>query len=276
MKRIIISAMTALAAVSCVIDDGDGNERRTGQNLLAYSETVFSDLVIAPTEYLNYLLVLDEFLQLTEDEKGSPEWATFKSELEIIKETCVRVPEKGFIVNTAGKSIRTPGNSWSIIRYGNFIQSWESGNYYNWVGPDSDRSDGERMLLLTCTAADRYEITDEKGGREFMQLSYEAIPSPEGGYDFSCSGSGKTEETPKGMSSRFELSDFYYQRYRITADGTGHSSVTISYSTEVVEFRLDTYHHGRALDWCEFKKTRDGIMEIGSNLGYRVSDLFYE
>ncbi len=266
----------ALACISCVIDDSYESSGRNGRNLLMYSENLMNAFVKMPTEELSYLLVLDEFLKLNTEQQSSPEWASFKSGIEFTGNNTMYISSRGIAVNTGGASLKTPGNHWMVISNSTYVHSWSSGDYYNWVGENADNSGQVSYKRISCTEEDCYEITDENGGKESMYLQIEATESSVGGYDFSCSASGSSKENSKGLSSSYEVSDFRYIRQRITEDGTGHSTVIFSYSIDSFKMRVDTYHKGQALDWCELKRTQEGITTVSSNLGYDAYRPYYE
>ncbi len=266
MKKYIILAIMALSTTACVIDDGEGNSGRTGYRLMQYSGNMLNKFVNVPTEDLIFLLTLDEFISLGEEEQNSSEWEKFRAGIEHYSNTQLRIQSKGLKVDTRGVSLRTPGSWWIITIYDDYRHSNNSGYDYYRYDQYSTAEGHSEYKRITCTAPDKYEIIDEKGGREMMLLSIEAIPSTYGGYDYSCTGSGMIAENEKGLSSRYELSEFYYKRYSFAEDGTGNSSTTVTYETESLNFRVDTYYKGKALDWCGLTVENHGEVQYSGNL----------
>ncbi len=266
MKKYIILAVMALSATACVIDDGVDNSGRTGYGLMQYSGNMFNKFVKAPAEDLIFLLTLDEFISLDEEEQGNEGWANFRAEIEHYSNTLLKIPSKGMKVDTRGVSLRTPGSWWAITIYDEYLHSKDSGYDYYWNYQYSSTPGHGEIMRITCTAADRYEIIDDKGGRETMFLSVETVPSAYGGYDYSCSGSGMIAENENGLSAEYELSEFYYKKYSFTADGTGNSSTIVSYEIETLDFRMDTYLDGEALDWCGLTVENHGAVQYSGNL----------
>ncbi len=252
MKRIIILACLALTAASCIIDDGKGNNYRTSANLLNHSDKLLQERLIATTKHLNYLLVLNEYLGLTEQEQSSAGWAEFKDNISSREGNILTIHSQGIVVDTKGTDLATPGNFWTISN----LSSASNYGGYVWAGENSDTY----ALKITCTASDKYEFTDLRGGEEIMKISMEAIPSSVGGYDFSGNGKGKTKVTRNGFHSSYEVSDFYYKRHRTAEDGTGNSAVSISYTIESVSFDVHIYQSEEELDWCKIIKEPNGAM----------------
>ncbi len=273
MKRAIILAFMALTTVSCVIDDGMGNNSRTGYNLLDYSENILKKFVKIPVEDVAFMLTLDEFMQLDEEQQNSPEWAGFKGGIEHYSNTLLRIPSKGITVDTRGVSLRTPGKWWRITITDDYRHSTNSGYDYYWFDQFSTAPGHSGEMRLTCTSTDKYELIDEKVGKDIMQLSIEVVPSVYGGYDFSCMGSGRMAENENGLSSEYEVQEYYYKRYSFTEDGTENSSHIVLYQTEALVFRVDTYHKGEALDWCELNIENHGQMTYSGNL--ELNNRFY-
>ncbi len=266
MKKYIILAIMALSATACVIDDGVDNSGRTGYRLMQYSVNMFNKFAKVPADDLIFMLTLDEFISLNEDEQNSDGWAKFRAEIEHYSNTLLKVPSKGMKIDTRGVSLRTPGSWWTITIYDGYRHSVNSGSDYYWNDRYPDAEEYGDVIRITCTAPDRYEIIDEKGGRETMLLTVEAVPSAYGSYDLSCSGSGSTARNKNGISAGYELSEFYFKRYSFSDDGTGNSSTTVTYEIETLDFRVDTYLDGEALDWCGLTVENHGGIQYSGNL----------
>ncbi len=268
MKRTIILAIAVLAAASCTIDPYSyyvNDNNRTGNKLAKYSGEILDKFGIVPVEDIIYMLTLDEFLKLTEEEQNQPQWANFKSNLEHYTDTYLRIPSKGISVDTRGLSLTEPGNSWTMEIFDQYSYLGYSGYHQNMLGYFSDIPGHSNIRRISCTAENEYEIYDEKG-KESMNISLEAIPSPHGGYDFTGSGSGNILANKRGLSAEYSLQEIYYRKYRYDEDGTGNSSVTVDYNVESLLLKVYTYHNGQSLDWCEVSKKADGPMEYRSNL----------
>ncbi len=270
--------MMAAAAVSCTIDPygyDNGTNHRTGNNLIEYSEDILNRFGTALTEDLIYLLTLDEFLKLTPEEQNQIQWSEFKSKIEHYTDTYLRIPSRGIVIATRGLSLTEPGNSWTmeIIDFYSYNESGSDTRFS--IGYYGEVLGHSKIRRITCTEENRYEIIDEKG-KDIMSLELEAIPSPYGGYDFTGSGSGKITGNEKGLSAEYSLFELYYRKHRTDSDGTGNSSVTVTYSPESLNLRVYTYHDGEALDWCELVKTADSEIEYRSNLEYIEDRYYYE
>ncbi len=268
MKRIILLAVTAVATASCIVDPYDykNENTRNGNTLLEYSEDVLEKFGVSQICALNYLLTLDEFLKLSPEEQNKHEWANFRSGIEHYTETYFRIPSRGIKVDTKGLSLREPETSWMMEVIGDYSFSSHNRDYRNWVGNFSSIPGHCEFLRVTCISENKYEIIDDKGGREIMVLSLEAITSEHGGYDFSATGSGKILANKRGLSASYSIPEIYYRKYRVDEDGTGSSSVTVCYTIESLSFRVDTYYKDEQLDWCEITKAADEDMEYSSNL----------
>ncbi len=275
MKRIILLALTLLAATSCVLDSYENKSNRNGRNLKNYADNIFGSFVEVPVNDLIFMLVLDEFLQLPEEEKNAPEWEVFRSRLEQNSATKITVPSKGIAIDTKGTGIKTPGSYWLIEITDVYNHSYDYRyGYYYWYESDHIAPGHSKIQRITCTAENQYHITDDKGGSEIMNLVLTAVPSQYGGFDFSGTGSGIIAENDNSLSATYEFQNFYYKRYRQTDDGTGNSSVTVSYSTESLEFRLDTYHKGLALDWYMLNISPGEEIKYDSNLPYDSQNIY--
>ncbi len=275
MKRIILLALTLLAATSCVIDSYDNRSDRNGRNLKNYGDNIFGTFVEVPANDLIFMLVLDEFIQLPEEDRNMPEWETFRSRLEHNSATMITVPSMGIRIDTKGVSLRTPGNSWMMEVTDEYTHSYNHRYGYYWFDESATVPGHSGTRLITCTDENRYEIIDGKSGSEMMNISLAAVPSQYGGFDFTGTGSGMISENKNGISSTYEVKNFYYKRYRRAEDGTGNSSVTVSYSTESIEFRLDTYHKGQPLDWYMLNISPGEQIKFDTNLPYD-SPVIYE
>ncbi len=277
MKKIIIIAIMAAVAVSCNINmyGPESRNNRNGYALAKYSEEILDKFAVSQTDNLIYLMALDEFLKLSPEEQSKPQWAEFKSKIEHYSETAFRITSKGIRLDTKGLSLTEPGTSWLI----EVIDDWNfcgiDGSYNYWLGNFGNIPGHSNYIRISCTAENKYEITDGEGGKEVMLLEIEAIPSQHGGYDFSATGSGKILANKRELSAAYKLSDLYYRKHRSDVDGTGNSSVTVSYEIEALNLRLETFHKGLALDWCEiFKSSEDDGPEYSSNLEFNEEDYY--
>ncbi len=279
MKKILTFILTAFAAASCCsiypYEDVESNNRN-GRKLVRYSEEILDRFCTAQADALNYMLTLNEFLKLSEEEKNDIRWEGFRSEIEHYSETYFRISPRGIKLETKGLSLTDPGTSWIMEIIDEYYFMGDSQDYYDWSYDRFQNFPGHsNFIRISCTARDRYEITDEKG-KEIMIVSLEAIPSKFGGYDFSGSGSGSVIPNRRELSATYSISDFYYRRHRIDSDGTGNAAVAISYNVESANVRLDTFHHGKPLDWCEIIMTKDKETEYRSNLEIRDEPLYRE
>ncbi len=267
MKRSIIIAIIATAATSCTISSFYETDRnnRDSRNIIEYSKEVLDKFGIGQTSNLIYLQTLDQYLKLTQEEQNQPEWANFKSKIEHYTDTYLRIPSRGIIVDTRGLSFTEPGTSWTMEITDDYDFMGYEGYHHSLLGSFGRIPGHSGIFRITCTGENTYEIIDEAGGKDIMFLSIEAIPSPYGGCDFTGSGSGRILENKRGLSATYTISEIYYRKHRIDEDGTGNSSVTVTYDTESLQFRLDTYHNGQELDWCELTK------KTGSSLEYKTS-----
>ncbi len=271
MKRIILLGLIAAAAVSCDVNSGDSFSHRTGNNLIGYTKNIYDKFVECPTEDLIYLLTLNEFIQLSPEEQNRTEWANFKSTIEHYSETYMRIGSKGITVETGGLPLTEPGNSWIVTVISSGKDNESSGWDEYWYDGYSTAYGHGDTKLITCAAKDEYEIIDMKGGKEPMYLHLAATPSEYGGYDFSGNGSGQFAANDRGVSSRYELNEFYFKKYKTYQDGTGNSTVTMKYLSETFHIRVDTYHNGKELDWCELYKNPE---KIGYDTNLEISNSF--
>ncbi len=232
----IILGLLALAAVSCDINSYENRSHRNGIELVRYSERVLSEFVARPAGDLDFLLVLNKFQNLSPEEQNELVWDDFRSMVEHYTDTYMRIPSMGMTVDTRGVSISVPGNYWMV----NVTDRYR--DYYDALGHGTEKR-------VTCIGEDEYEIMDVKGGKDAMILSFRARPAGFVSYELSGSGSGGFAENEKGLSSKFVLNDFVYK------DGV-----------TAVHIRVETFHKGSGLDWCEIRKKKDGVMEYESNL----------
>ncbi len=270
MKRIIILTFIALSSVSCVIDNGESNNWRTNERLLKYSENLLNTSVITPVKQLNYLLVLDTYLKLTEEEQNGADWEEFRGQIEQVKENILRIADRNLIVDTKGVQLTVPGNFWTIS---NISQSHYQGGYI-WAGEESGTWLNSKKIH--CTETDKYEITYTEKVEENIRLNIEAIQSSTGGYDFSVNGNGKTKETEDGIHSEYEVFDFYYERHRKAEDGTGNSAVSISYSIESFKFDVHIFKNAEELDWCKLSKEESGLMTYDCSIAPEPDRFYFE
>ncbi len=276
--RTTIVALTALAVSACytITPNGYENEsNRNANNLIKYTEEILDQYGTHLADDLIFMLTLDEYMKLTPEEQADIRWANFRSNLEHYTESYMNVPSKGLKIDTRGESLTEEGTSWIYE-----VASYYSYAGYNGYNPrileDGDEVPGHsNFRRITCIAENQYEIIDEKG-KDIMYLTLEAIPSPYGGYDFTGSGSGKILANNRGLSADYSILELYYRKYRVDEDGTGSSSVTVSYEAESLDIRVYTYHNGEALDWCELIKTADSEIEYRGNLEYIEDRLYYE
>ncbi len=239
----------ALAAVSCEISTQTTN--RTGNNLLEYTMNIYDKFAKCPAEDLSLLLTLDEYMKLPEEEQNKPEWDNFRSKLEHYSDTYMKIRSKGITVDTRGVSLRETGSYWLITVINQSKDSESSGYDKYWFDQYSTAPGHGEVKQVTCTGKDQYEIIDVKGGKDAMFLSLTALPSQYGGYDFTGNGSGQIARNEKGISSKYVLDQFIYNKVISTEEGTGGTTVTTRYQTSEFHIRLDTYNNGNALDWCE-------------------------
>ncbi len=273
MRTTILVAFAALAVSACSINPYgyNGHNDRNANNLIRYSEDVLDLFGTHIADDLIYMLTLDEFIKLTPEEQADIKWEGFRSKLEHYTDSYIHVPSKGLKIDTREASLTEPGNSWT---YEITIEYYYYDDHYPKILGKSEKIPGHsNFRRITCTAENQYEIIDENG-KDIMYLTLEAIPSPYGGYDFTGSGAGKILADNKGLSADYSILELYYRKHRIDEDGTGNSSVTVSYEVESLDIKVYTYHNNEPLDWCELIKTSDSKTEYRSNLEY-IEDRYY-
>ncbi len=239
-----------MTAVSCTIETYDWENDRNWNNLKSYTDNIFVQFSVLPARDLVSLLDVNDYMQLSEEEQSSPEWADVRSKIQHYSETLLRIPSLGMNVDTRGVSLSDPGNYWLIDVYEQNAHNnlrWYDYYFYDHYTSAIGHGTSKRV---TCVWETGYEITDEKND-EVMKFSAIAVPSAEGGYDLYGNCIGRILPNEKGLSSTFNITEFLYKKYSgYSTSFDGEKIPMVEYQMDKACVRVATYQGETLLDWC--------------------------
>ncbi len=251
MKKILLFAFFALTAVSCTIETYDWENDRNWSNLKSYTDNVFLQFAVTPARDLALLLEVEDFMNLSEEEQKSEKWSDVRSKIQHYSETLLRIPSLGMNVDTWGVSLDVPGNYWLIEVYESYTHSNHSGYDYYYYDKYTSAPGHSTSKRVTCIEEGVYEVTDNKK-TGVMEFTVTAIPSTDGGYDLIGGCTGSIIENENGLSSVFNFDEFYYKRQLVYVDCMNGDPVpTVIWQVEKLHGRIENFHNGSLLDWCE-------------------------
>ena len=234
MRRSIITMIaTGLIACSCTLSNGYSSGH-TAHNLEEYTRTMFINNVVFPAGAVNMLVMLDQYISATEEERQSDAFQWHREN--IFHEDDVTYMVRGFgTVHTYGTSFLDPQSDWTldtgieVIRIGdncwklkqNYIYDYNYNSTVTFVG----QNEGGKNVF-TVEAYNTHEARTSAYSDATVKAT---ITTPEG---------SMTLTDPRPLHN-------YHNNRTDIPEGYG-------------VFRLDTERHGKPLDWAELRFDQSG------------------
>ena len=242
MKRsfIALGICTALFC-SCVLEDGT-ESRHKASNMEYYTWEMFIHNVIVPTEKVNALMLLDDYIAASEEERQSDAFAWHRENISNEEENIFHINNLGK-VNTRGKRFRDADPCWEV--------GYEGATEYVRAGEDSwTFTSTEYMEDLNTTVT--YIGKDDNGDNTFKVEAYMTDKAP---------ASRFSEKVINAVI--FTMGDCMTITNPLPHDG--------SYLDNMPEgsgaFRIETDADGEPLDWMEIYYSRNsGELKFGCSL----------
>lgn len=223
--------------------DGGTDSRHDETRMKKYAWDMFVYNVIVPAEKTNALMMLDDYIAASEEERESDAFAWHRENISIEEENIFHIKNLGE-VNTRGKRFRDADPCWQV--------GYEGATEYVRAGEDSwTFTNTEYMENLNTTVT--YIGKDDNGDNTFKVEAYMTDKAPASRFSekvinavIFTMGDGMTITNPLPHSSVYQMS--------AAPEGSG-------------AFRIETDSDGEPLDWMEIYYSRNsGELKFGCSL----------